>query len=124
VRVERVVLEHHRDVALLGRNAVDDAVADADLAPADLLEAGDHPQQRRLAAARRTDEHAELAVRDRDIDPPDDVRRPEVFLHGSDDHCGHGAPPRPLLVVVAPSARAYGQTASVRYGFRIPAVTT
>jgi hypothetical protein len=45
VRVERVVLEHHRDVALLGRHVVDHAVADADLARGDLLEAGDHAQQ-------------------------------------------------------------------------------
>ena len=31
---------------------------------ADFLEPGDHPQQRRLAAAGRADEHAELAVGD------------------------------------------------------------
>ena len=32
VRIERVVLEHHRDVALLRRHAVHDAAADRDLA--------------------------------------------------------------------------------------------
>jgi hypothetical protein len=68
VRVERVVLEHHRDVARLGRHVVDDLVADADLALGDFLEAGDHAKERRLAAARRPDEHAELAVGDRDVD--------------------------------------------------------
>ena len=74
VRVERVVLEHHRDVAVLGRHVVDDAPADLDLAAGDRLEPGDHAQQRRLAAARRTDQHAELAVGDLDVDAADDVR--------------------------------------------------
>src|SRR5205085_7318939 len=51
VWIERVVLEDHGDVAISGREVVDDAVADADLAVGDLLEAGDHPQRRRLAAS-------------------------------------------------------------------------
>ena len=62
VRVERVVLEHHRDVALLRREVVDDPAADRDRPVRDLLEPGDHPQRGRLAAARRADEHEELAV--------------------------------------------------------------
>ena len=44
VRVERVVLEHHRDVAVARRQVVDDALADPDLAVGDLLETRDHPQ--------------------------------------------------------------------------------
>src|SRR5579871_5316004 len=32
MRVQRVVLEHHRDVAILGRHIVDQLVADIDLA--------------------------------------------------------------------------------------------
>ena len=55
--------------------------ADRDLALGDLLEPGDHPQQRRLAAAGRADQHAELAVGDRDVDAADHVRRAEVLLH-------------------------------------------
>ena len=62
VRIERVVLEHHRDVAVLGMHVVDELVADPDAAVGDLLEPGDHAQRRRLAAARRPDEHEELAV--------------------------------------------------------------
>jgi hypothetical protein len=68
VRVERVVLEHHGDVAVLGRHVVDHAVADGDLAAGDLLEPGDHAQQRGLAAARRADQHDELAVLDVEAD--------------------------------------------------------
>ena len=64
VRVERVALEHHRDVAVLRRHVVDDAAADRDRAVGDRLEARDHPQRGRLAAARRADEDEELAVLD------------------------------------------------------------
>ena len=51
VRIERVVLEHHRDVAVLGLEFVHHAAADRDLAGADRLEPGDHAQQGGLAAA-------------------------------------------------------------------------
>jgi hypothetical protein len=64
VRVQRVALEHHRDVAILRRDVVDHAVVDAQRAAADLLQPGDHPQQRGLAAARRPDQHQQLAVGD------------------------------------------------------------
>ena len=43
VRVERVALEDHRDVAVPRGHVVDDAVADLDRALADLFEPGDHP---------------------------------------------------------------------------------
>ena len=55
VRVERVVLEDHRDVAVLRRQVVDDAAADPHGPAGDRLEACHHPQRRGLAAARRPD---------------------------------------------------------------------
>ena len=64
MRIQRVRLEHHRDVAILRLEVVDDPVADLQLTAGDRLEAGDHPQRRRLAAARRPDEDEELAVGD------------------------------------------------------------
>ena len=64
VRVESVVLEHHRDVALLGRHLVDHGVADPQLALGDVLEPSDHPKSRRLAAARGPDQDHELPVGD------------------------------------------------------------
>ena len=67
VRVERVVLEDHRDVAVLRRLVVDLLAADRQLAGGDVLEPGDHPQRRRLAAARGADEDHELAVLDREV---------------------------------------------------------
>ena len=68
VRIERVVLEHHGDVAVLRRHVVDDVAADQDLAAGDVLEAGDHAQRRRLAAARRADQDDELVVGDVEVD--------------------------------------------------------
>jgi hypothetical protein len=79
VRIQRVVLEHHRDVALFGRNVVDHALADADLAGADFLEAGDHAQQRGLSAAGGTDQYHELAVGDGNVDAVHDPGVAEGF---------------------------------------------
>jgi hypothetical protein len=66
VRVERVVLEDHRDVAVARRQVVRDFAPDADRAVGDRLESRDHPQKGRLSAARRTDQHEQLAVGDRE----------------------------------------------------------
>ena len=68
VRVERVVLEDHRDVARLRRQVVHDLVADAHRAGGDVLEAGDHAERARLAAAGRADEDDELAVGDLQVE--------------------------------------------------------
>ena len=88
VRVEGVVLEHHGDVAVLGRDLVDHPPADRDLALGDLLEPGHHPQQRGLAAARGADQDDELAVRDVDLDAVQDVRAAEVLVDLADlDRC-------------------------------------
>ncbi len=75
VRVERVVLEHHRDVALLRRVVRHVAVADQDRAGVDLLEPREHAQRGRLARARRADEHDELAVLDVQVERVDGRRR-------------------------------------------------
>ena len=68
LRIERVVLEHHRDVAVARRDIVDDLAVDRDRAAADRFQPGDHAQQRRLSAAGRADENHELAVVDLEID--------------------------------------------------------
>ena len=64
VRIERVGLEHHGQAAFGRRHVVDPLAVDQEIARGDLLEPGDHAQQGGLAAARRTDEDAELAVLD------------------------------------------------------------
>ncbi len=68
VRVERVVLEHHRDVAVLGRHARHVLAADLDGALVDVLESGEHAQRGALARAGRTDQHDELAVLDVEVE--------------------------------------------------------
>src|SRR4051812_35979396 len=64
VRVERVILEDHRDVTLLRRQVGDVPVVDPDDAIGYALESGHHPEHGRFAAARWTDEDEELAIGD------------------------------------------------------------
>ena len=75
-----------------GGNAVDHSAADADFAVGDLLEAGDHAQQRRLAAARGADQDAEFAVGDIDVDTADHLRRAEILAYCSDAYRCHSPP--------------------------------
>src|SRR5207244_1709518 len=62
MRVERVVLEHHGDIALRRRDAVDALVADIDLARRDRLEPRDDPEKRGLAATGRADKDDKLMI--------------------------------------------------------------
>ena len=64
VRVQRVVLENHGDVAVLGRNVGDIAVADEDAAGVDVFQACEHAQGGGLATAGRTDQNEEFPVGD------------------------------------------------------------
>jgi hypothetical protein len=68
VRKQRVVLEHHADAARLGRQmhaaaASDSTAVHGDAPGVAALQPGHGAQQRRLAAARRADQHADLARR-------------------------------------------------------------
>jgi hypothetical protein len=67
MRVERVVLEHHGDVAVHGREVVDPLRSDPDIAGGDFLQPRDHPERRGLAAAGGADEDHELAVADVEV---------------------------------------------------------
>ncbi|EMA35487.1 phenol hydroxylase [Halococcus hamelinensis 100A6] len=71
VRVERVVLEHHRDVALAGFEVADRLAVDRDLALGLSFEPRDHPEERRLPAPRGADHDQELVVLDREVDVVD-----------------------------------------------------
>jgi hypothetical protein len=88
VRIQRVVLEDHRDVAVFRLDVVDDPVPDAHLAVGDRLQAGDHPQRRRLAASRRPDEHQELTIADVEAEIVNGVKPVVVHLVDVVEHDG------------------------------------
>ena len=93
VRVQRVRLEHHRDVAILGLEVVHHLVTDAQLAGRDRFEAGDHAQRGRLPTAGRADEHQELAVGDIERELVHGVEAVLVHLVDlSELDAAHGAP--------------------------------
>ena len=79
MREERVLLEDRVHVALVGRRARDVVAADQDLALVGLLEAGDHPQRRRLAAAARPEQREELALVDAQVERVHRDERAEPF---------------------------------------------
>jgi len=81
VRIERVALEHHRDVAGARRQRVHHPVADADGAAGDFLEPGNHPQGRRLAAAGGADQHHELVMSDFKVDAVHHLGAAIAFRH-------------------------------------------
>ncbi|MNI71851.1 hypothetical protein D3C73_1277520 [compost metagenome] len=51
MRIQRIILKHHGDIAVLRMQVVDDAVADNDIAARLLLKPRDHPQRGGFAAA-------------------------------------------------------------------------
>ena len=67
VGVQSVALEHHGDVAILGRHVVDALAVDEHVARGDVLQAGDHAHRRGLTAARGADEDDELLVMDGEV---------------------------------------------------------
>ncbi len=71
VRIERVALEDHGHVAVLGLDQRDVAVADADGALVTGFQPGEHAQGGRLAGAGRADEHEELPVVDDEVEAID-----------------------------------------------------
>ena len=78
VREERVVLEDHVHVALRRRHVRDVLALEQDPALCRVLEAGDHPQRRRLAAAARAEQREELAGGDLERDGIRGLRRPRT----------------------------------------------
>ena len=73
-----------------GSDVIHDAVADLERPVADLLEPGDHPQARRLAAAGRTDEDHELAIGDLEAEVLDGGEFAEALPDVIERHGGHG----------------------------------
>jgi hypothetical protein len=68
VRVERVVLEHHRDVALARSLLGDDLAPHPDVTRGGLVQAGQQAERRALPAAGGPHEDHELAVGDEEVE--------------------------------------------------------
>ena len=79
-RIERVLLQHQRHVAL-GRTPVADVGAvDEDLSVGRLFEPGDQAQRRRLAGAGLAEQHEELAVADVEVEVAQRAWSPNVLV--------------------------------------------
>ena len=85
VREQRVVLEHHADLALVRRQARQRLALEQDLAGGRRLEAGEHHQRRRLARARGPEQRQELAALDVEMEIVDDARDAVVGLADADE---------------------------------------
>ena len=72
---------------------VDDPVADLDRPAGDAFQPRHHPQQRRLAATRGTDQHHELPVRDVDADAVQNLDGSERLRHVADRYFSHRPSP-------------------------------
>ena len=90
VRVERVALEDHRDLAGARRQVGDHPPPDEDVAAGRWFQPADHAQQRRLAAPGRPEQHQKLAVRGRQVDPVDGGDAIETLAQVADFDDGHG----------------------------------
>jgi hypothetical protein len=67
VREQRIRLEHHVHGPLVRRHLREVFAVDQDLARRDRLEAGEHPQQRRLAGTRAAQQREQLALAHREV---------------------------------------------------------
>jgi hypothetical protein len=64
VRIKRVALKDKGNIAIARRQVLDMFAAQQNLARAGLLKPGNQPQDRRFAAARRTEQNTKLAIAD------------------------------------------------------------
>ena len=93
MRIESVGLEDHRQAALGRRRIRHVDAVDADLAAGHVLEPGDQPQERRLAAAGRADEDDELAILDLEIERGNDDDVAKRLSDVAEDKAAHHVAP-------------------------------
>ena len=89
MRVERIILENHREVAVLWRHFVNHPPADGDFAFGHRLKSSDHPQQSGLAATRWPEQHDKGAVLDDGIDAMQDLDTAKALNDRTDLDRGH-----------------------------------
>ena len=84
MRKQRVVLEHHVDRPLMRQHRRDVPAVEQDPALVRRLEAGEHPQQRGLAAAGRAEQREEFARPDVERQPVHRAKAAELLHHPLD----------------------------------------
>ena len=89
MRVKRVILEHHRDIAITRPQLIDHPAPDLYLAAADVFETCDASQQRALTAARWANEDDKFAVVDAQVDALEGMHRSVVFVQVFYSYVGH-----------------------------------
>src|SRR6185312_13767440 len=92
---ERVGLEHHGDAAPDRRFLVHADAVDHQLATADRLESGDHPEHGGFAAAGWADEDDEFAIPDIEAHAMHDFVGSERLADVPEGECGHVSAPGP-----------------------------
>ncbi len=92
VREQGVVLEHHADAPLVGRQIVNRPAADPDRARRRRLESGEHHQAGRLAGAGRPEQSQELASFDLQVQAPHhEVAAVVALVYANELNVGDGA---------------------------------
>ena len=73
MRIECIILEDHRHVAVLRRHIVDPLAIEDDLPLAHRLKSGEHAKRRRFSASGRTEQADVLAVGDGEVEIGDSL---------------------------------------------------
>ena len=89
MRVERIILENHREVAVLWRHVVNHPTANRDFAFGHCLKSSDHPQQSGLTATRWPEQDDKGAVLDDGIDTMQDLDTAKALNNRTDLDRGH-----------------------------------
>ena len=97
VRIERVVLEHHGDIALAGGRLFASLAADRQRSGIDGLQTRDHAQERRFAGAGRSEKHDEFARFHRQGNVGKDLHAAETLRNVIELDARHASLPDLLL---------------------------
>jgi hypothetical protein len=89
IRIKRVALEYHRDVAIPRPDVIDPHPVDLDRAAVGLLQAGDGAQQGRLSAPRGADYHGEFALWDLEVDATDGMDLAVILVQADESQWCH-----------------------------------
>ena len=99
MRIQGVALEHHRDIAILRGNMVDQLVVDVQFTLGDILQTGDHAQGGGLAAAGRPDQDDKLFILDLQVEIAhgDDITGINLVYTAKGQTCHVKLPPQILF---------------------------